>query len=779
MATNKSQIHQYKNEFMHKRYCFLLILLFSITVNSQNSIKGIVKRQDNNPLSGATIILRSLQDTINYTGCMSDKTGVFEIKDMLSGNYKLEVSYVGYTTYAKEINLTKSTNLGVIQLDENIQALDDITVQGERKIEKSDKTILIPTSLEKKHSANSFELLNIMQIPELDILPQINKITTQSGSEIVICINGMEVLSEDIATLRSENIQSIEYIRNPEGKYAGKGGVINFITVQLDFGGNVYLSAGQGFVYKYGDYIAFTDFTKNKMTISLTASGDWSRDHSYSEGNEFFTFDDKSVLSRNFSGFSSFRRTNNQAGKFKLTSTGKNYRFNTHIILNSQSVPNMRMKDHIEYWGKYNNEAQREIFSESKNFIPTIYANYTLWLPSDQTLDLTGTASYSNNRYLGKYNETGHKLIESQVNEKIYSTKGRIQYYKTTKNKFALSASLANDYSRFKDVYAGTSSGYQSLTTILSSAQLQLSRSKKNYYYYVSGGFSNSAVSLNDKHYNYNNPLFFYGINYTFNQKHALSLNGFYTHTLFNPSNKNSMIIPISFFESIKGNPEITPLNVLSNTLSYNGQFGSFMINASYNNYIYFDNIVHSFFADNNIIFNTSVNDGTFYGNMFTATIAYNAFENRFRLSASAIEEYNMMRGNQYNLSRNIIRLRLSATYLLGDWMMKLNYHTPYTTLDIREPYMIHRSPLYEIQLRWNHNSWSIETFVRNPFNRYDRNHITMDYGCYNKSIFNFNENNGFNINLKVIYSFGYGKKSERSDISIERTNQSAILRSY
>lgn len=52
---------------------------------------------------------------------------------------------------------------------------------------------------------------------------------------------------------------------------------------------------------------------------------------------------------------------------------------------------------------------------------------------------------------------------------------------------------------------------------------------------------------------------------------------------------------------------------------------------------------------------NTTVNDGTFYGNMLTATPTYGAFNNTLRFSATAIEECNMVRGEIYDLSKKIL----------------------------------------------------------------------------------------------------------------------------
>ncbi len=138
------------------------------------------------------------------------------------------------------------------------EKLPEIVVTAEGQIEMSNKTLLIPTQLEKKHSANGFNLLYLMQTPDLEVSARTRSITTHSGGEVVLCINGMEALPEDVASLSAKNIRTIEYIRTPSGKYAGKAGLVNFVTIKMNYGGNVYLSANEGFTNR--ENISFCRF---------------------------------------------------------------------------------------------------------------------------------------------------------------------------------------------------------------------------------------------------------------------------------------------------------------------------------------------------------------------------------------------------------------------------------------------------------------------------------------------------------------------------------------
>jgi len=659
------------------------------------------------------------------------------------------------------------------------ETLPEIVVNADGQIETADKVVLLPTTIEKKHSANGFDLLNVMQMTELEVSPRTRNITTHGGGEVVLCINGMEALPEDVASLRAKNIRSIEYIRTPSGKYAGKAGLLNFITVKLEYGGNVFLSATEGLTFKTGDYLAFTDFTQKGLTLSLTASGDWTHDHSYSEGHEDFTFADHTTLARDFTHDSSLRKSNNQAARLKLTSKGNSHRLSSYVSLTRQAVPTAKSAMKALYCGHYDGTTQRLVLSDSRGLAPSAYVNYTLWLPEDQTIDFTAQASFGHNIYYSLYNETSHDAISSAVTEDNNTIRSNARYYKSWKNGLTLSGSLTHDHNQYRDIYMGTSASDQRLTTDVTMAVVQLNGSSQKYYYYVSAGMSNSAVKLNDNHFTYCSPVAFYGSNCALSQDHSFSINGLFTHTLFDPSNKNDITIPTSFFEALKGNPDLTPMKVMGNTLSYNGQMGKSKLSVSYDNNIFFANILHRYDANNQTIYDSHTNDGTFYGNMLAATYAYSAFTNKLRLSITGIEEYNLLRGDTYNLSCNIIRAKASVTYLINEWIMQFIYCTPYTTLNIREPYFISRRPVYEWLVSWNHNNWAAKALVRNPLSRYAKQHITMDYGCYHRDVWNYNESDGCNINLTLTYSLGYGKKSELGNTDIEKKINSAILRAH
>ncbi len=54
-----------------------------------------------------------------------------------------------------------------------------------------------------------------------------------------------------------------------------------------------------------------------------------------------------------------------------------------------------------------------------------------------------------------------------------------------------------------------------------------------------------------------------------------------------------------------------------------------------------------------------------------------------------------------------------------------------------------------------------------------------MDYGCYNRNSWNISETDGCNVGLAVTYNISYGKKSERSEMDVNKNIDNAIMKTY
>lgn len=661
----------------------------------------------------------------------------------------------------------------------SVKHLQEVEVHADREMETATHTVLIPTQTEKTHSAGAFDLLYQMNISGLEVLRQERKILNNVGHDIVLCINGVEATANEVEALRSKNIVSIEYQRSPTGKYAGTGGVLNFKTIQYKYGGNIYLSAKESFIYNNGHYLSSVDFSKGNNHFQIIYSNDWRRSQDKQTIDNTYWFDGGGTLRRISELNPHKSKTIDNVLNLRYSAMSTSYRLSVVGGFADTYIPvNDKIQNTI-YDGTYQGTAlaMNKSHSYGKSF--SLKTNYTLWLSQEQIIDITASASQGRNLYHYLYQETSRQDINTDTKEKNTSLTGVVQYFKTFGSGLSFSSVLNHNYTSYSDTYDGSISENQKLKTNASLLLLQLSKQMGRFYAYFSAGASNMNVCLNGESYNYLNPTGYYGVTYSPQQKISLALNGYYVHTMFDPSNKNNLSLPTSFFETTQGNPDLKPLKAWSNTLELNYHWGKTSLTASLMNYIYFDNILHVYSASRDHIYTRVVNDGNFYGNMLSVNVTHRMFGDKLKMSLQGIEEYNSLRGDIYKMHKNIVRGKLKIDYTIKKVSFSTELATPYTALDCRAPYYTKKSIQNSFYVTYDKGNWRLEATVSNPFSKYLIERNDMNYPCYNLNVKTYNSQSGRSISIKATWNFGYGKKVESVPHNTERIMNSAIMKTY
>lgn len=112
---------------------FLAIsMLAAASSFAQISIYGTIKDSSANPVVGATI---KIADT--YKGTFSDNNGYFQLNNLDTSTYVIEVSYIGFETQQLTVkNLTENREYKIV-LNESEQNLDELIVTATRVKEKA------------------------------------------------------------------------------------------------------------------------------------------------------------------------------------------------------------------------------------------------------------------------------------------------------------------------------------------------------------------------------------------------------------------------------------------------------------------------------------------------------------------------------------------------------------------------------------------------------------------------------------------------------------------
>lgn len=221
---------------------FLLLMAMVCCLGSGFAaiVKGRVVDEQSSPLDYVNVAIRLDADKSRGFGAVTDENGYFVIKDItLSGQYTMEISFVGYKTVTKPVNIktvTSEVKVGTIALQEDTKMLGDVEVVGQASQMRFDidKKVF---NVDANISAAGASATDILEnIPSVDV-DQDGEVSLRNSSSVEIWINGKpsglteENRAQVLQQMPAGSIQSIEIITNPSAKYnpEGTAGIINII----------------------------------------------------------------------------------------------------------------------------------------------------------------------------------------------------------------------------------------------------------------------------------------------------------------------------------------------------------------------------------------------------------------------------------------------------------------------------------------------------------------------------------------------------------------------
>ena len=222
---------------------FLSIIAFQIAeAQEKKSIFGII--------TSGGIVLADADVRIIGTKftASSDDLGFYKIENIPSGNYKIQVSYVGNKTLRKTISIKTEDLVVDFELENDANSLDEIVVSGTLKpVSRLESPVPVevykPTYFKKNPTANIFEALQNVN----GVRPQLNcnicntgdiHINGLEGPYTLVLIDGMPIVSGlstvyGLSGIPNSLLERIEIVKGPASSLYGSeavGGLINIIT---------------------------------------------------------------------------------------------------------------------------------------------------------------------------------------------------------------------------------------------------------------------------------------------------------------------------------------------------------------------------------------------------------------------------------------------------------------------------------------------------------------------------------------------------------------------
>jgi ferric enterobactin receptor len=190
-------------------------------------------------------------------GAVANDKGKFTMNELPEGNYKLQVTFLGYNNqFVENINLIKDQKkeLGILKIAPNDQVLEEVTVVTQRSMveEKVDRLIY---NAEKDITTRGGDAADVLRkVPMLSVDLDGN-VSLRGNQNIKVLINNKPstIMASSIADalkqIPADMIKTVEVITSPSAKYDAEGssGIINIITKKVTIEGytlNVDMGAG-------------------------------------------------------------------------------------------------------------------------------------------------------------------------------------------------------------------------------------------------------------------------------------------------------------------------------------------------------------------------------------------------------------------------------------------------------------------------------------------------------------------------------------------------------
>ena len=153
-----------------KKIIFFLILqisFFSFSNAQTNvTVSGIVKEKNSKAvLPFVNVVLKTEKDSTFVSGTVTNEEGRFTLSKIKSGNYFLEVSYIGFEKKRQTLfvgNLTEYLDIKTIEIEEKSNALQEVVITG-KSAEISEKMDKKTFSLKDNISQSGGSVLQAMQ----------------------------------------------------------------------------------------------------------------------------------------------------------------------------------------------------------------------------------------------------------------------------------------------------------------------------------------------------------------------------------------------------------------------------------------------------------------------------------------------------------------------------------------------------------------------------------------------------------------------------------------
>lgn len=673
-----------------------------------------------------------------------------------------------HVTYAQKPDTTKTFIQG--------KELGEVVVKSSYLTREGDHILAIPTKEQRKHAVTGYDLLSNLMIPGVSVERSTGSVTTPNGAA-TLYIDGREVDFREVQSLRPKDVSRVEYFDVPNGKYAKDAYAINIIMKPLNNGGYTQLDASQNVGYLYGDYNLISKFVTGTKSLNLWAGYSLENPKSSMDENETFIFPDYQLNRLQHYNNADNRQTEEYV-QASISNRGRKYIWMLRGSMAWNASKNGVNNGMTEYWktaAAIKNGSILDINTRNKSYRPSVYFYGLHTFSNTKSLDYVFDGYYSRNDYDRLYNDD-NVSFRSLVKEDYYYIKANANYSMAFSHRNRLAFSLYEFMRISNSEYIGTSAYNQNLHSSETILFADYSQRLGSFFFDINPGLSFLTYRLEGmKSINHLTPRLQARATYRIDKVQQLQFMFALGNTYPRINTINNVEQQIDPIIILKGNSNMDNSILLNPRLSHTLNLNKFALQTGVSYFYQNHSIISDYYIRDGHLISTFRDDCIYHRPSADISMTYKPSGTlNMKLSGQWVEH--LVRGGAEHRNLPAFSGTAMINYYVRDFSFGASIASPSRDLIDSQ---INRKTFwgYQLSAMWNHGNWAIEANANNLFMM--KNNIVDELSTSYYSFKQIDQSRSYNqyANLKIVYSFDYGKKTSKSPDYKHQNSDSAILK--
>lgn len=649
--------------------------------------------------------------------------------------------------------------------------LGEVKVDGRTAIQKEDHINYMPTKRQVEASGSGIALLSRMMIPKLVVNRVSGTVANIDNTVPGIYIDNRKADVKEADRLRPKDIVRVEYYDRPSSSFPGETTVLNFITRKYDRGG--YVDARTA-TYLYpvlqgGTYTMQASFDTKRLNFTMLAGADHGRDDSPGT-TSVETVALPTAFTRQSTPLDRLTKNRTYYGKLRTTYRTDKATAYVDVGLNWAETPLDRRHASVAYSPAVYDASEFTSLTESRNASPSAQAFVELRPREGRMLRMQASYVHGDNTYSREYTEGLLAPVLTDTREKTDRGDLRITYSHDLGHKNSFTLFLMGVYNSSRANYIGTMAANQQVDdgglqflprySHRLGDKLTLTAQAGLYWnVYKIGGYGTVSRL-------FARPIF--NASYTIGPRSSAYFSWAMGSSGTDMAIYNNTEQRLNQYTVVRGNPALEIMNLNMINAGYNLSLSNFNLSLYGNCNITTDLMNTIYLTEGETLVKTYATGGKFIDYMVGGSAQVNLFDRSLQLICSL--GYSGERLTGVNAGSNgRVSFTAYANYYCGDFSFYGQYIAKRTSLLYDGSFFSARQ-YYVFGLSWHCKNFTADAFCQNVF---DANYVSRswaNYGVYSFDSSTTNALYGRIAQLRLTYSFDFGrKKVKREKLDVDR----------